>query len=211
MAEEKWSRRESNPRPLECHASHGVSWPSASVRECPSIGLFRTRREDSRERSRPVAQPHFSHTMLRPHSSPRDLAWSVIAVQTANPSSLRLPENWWADARMPCRASSLGLLTIRRHRRTMSWDDSACQSVLQDRAGRRVFLQELQRSDDVAVRAAHREPLKARDLRHANERSLSTTWAGFSARRHIGSSHLRMGTGVFFWYRTMTYSKGAPG
>ena len=38
MAE--WSRRESNPRPLECHASSGLPWPSANVRECPSDRLF---------------------------------------------------------------------------------------------------------------------------------------------------------------------------
>src|SRR2546428_11820686 len=50
----EWSRRESNPRPLECHSSPGLPWPSAKVRECPPHNVFRAPREDSRERSRVV-------------------------------------------------------------------------------------------------------------------------------------------------------------
>src|SRR5262249_35902623 len=63
MAKEKWSRWESNPRPLECHPRLTLSRVSTTVRDCARIQRFRLKLTHRRGPSRTPRPPYFRPTL----------------------------------------------------------------------------------------------------------------------------------------------------
>jgi len=98
----KWSRWESNPRPLECHAEAGVHGRCATVRNRARNQALAGVQMARRARSRTVRPAHYPHTRPRhsfggttvkiargPDLGPRDLVCGALACASSEPVDSR--------------------------------------------------------------------------------------------------------------------------